>query len=182
MKFNCFYKVKITTRKKIRMEYWGNFPYSIAKEEKKKLYDGMNGADKVHLQRISEKEFNNTPNPNLTDKELKEMFPKRDDYNVTVWKKDYGEWPFMLAKNTEEWGNFTKEDVEDAIENYYEQGADKVRAKKKKPETNIIWEDNPITIVKPKKRKKRKKKFTKLKGEIDDAMINWSKQEIFQCK
>ena len=66
---------------------------------------------------------------------------KSANYTVTVWKKDYGEWPFMLAKNTEEWGNFTKEDVKEHIENYYKLGADKVVAKKKKKETNIIWSE-----------------------------------------
>jgi len=157
MKFNCFYKVKITTGKRTRMEYWGYYPYKMAMEEKNKLYDGMNGADKVRLQRISEKTFNKTPNPNLTDKELEEMFPKRGDYTVTVWKKDYGEWPFMLAKNTEEWGNFSKYDVEDSIDNYYKLGADKVVAKKAKKVLNIIWPDDPINMVKPKKKKKKVK-------------------------
>jgi len=66
---------------------------------------------------------------------------KSADYVVTVWKKDYGDWPFMLAKNTEEWGNFTKKDVKEHIENYYKLGADKVVARKKSKKTNIIWSD-----------------------------------------
>ena len=36
----------------------------------------------------------------------------------------------------------SKYDVEDAIENYYELGADKVVAKKKKNDSNIIWPDD----------------------------------------
>jgi len=178
---NCFYKVEITKGKRNWIERWGYYPYSMVTKGVKELYEGIDPADAVELEMITEKQFNNAPNPNLTNKEIEIMYPKRGDYTVTVWKKDYGEWPFMLAKNTEEWGNFSKYDVEDAVENYYELGADKVVAKKAKKVLNIIWPDDPI-IVKPKKKKKKVKKFTKLVGEVDDAMINWSKQEIFQCK
>ena len=56
MKFNCFYEVKIIRGKRTRTEKWGYFPYSIVKKDVKALY--KDGADKVKLRKITEKEFN----------------------------------------------------------------------------------------------------------------------------
>ena len=76
MKFNCFYKVKITRGKRTLTERWGYYPYNMVMKDVKKLY--KEGADAVELEMKTEKQFNNAPNPNLTNKELKEMFPKND--------------------------------------------------------------------------------------------------------
>ena len=56
MKFNSFYEVKIIRGKRTRTEKWGYFPYSIVKIDVKALY--KDGADKVKLRKITEKEFN----------------------------------------------------------------------------------------------------------------------------
>ena len=56
MKFNCFYEVKIIRGKRTRTEKWGYFPYSIVKKDVKALY--KDGANKVKLRKITEKEFN----------------------------------------------------------------------------------------------------------------------------
>ena len=56
MKFDCFYEVKIIRGKRIRTEKWGYFPYSIVKKDVKALY--KDGANKVKLRKITEKEFN----------------------------------------------------------------------------------------------------------------------------
>ena len=56
MKFNCFYEVKIIKGKQTRTEKWGYFPYSIVKKDVKELY--KDGANKVKLRKITEKEFN----------------------------------------------------------------------------------------------------------------------------
>ena len=72
MKFDCFYKVKITREKKTKIERWGYYPYSMVIKDVKELY--KRGADAVELEMITEKQFNNAPNPNLTDKEIKEIF------------------------------------------------------------------------------------------------------------
>ena len=71
MKFDCFYKVKITRGKRTLTERWGYYPYSMVMKDVKKLY--KEGADAVVLEMITEKQFNNAPNPNLTNKELKEI-------------------------------------------------------------------------------------------------------------
>ena len=72
MKFDCFYKVKITRGKKTKIERWGYYPYNMVMKDVKELY--KEGADAVELEMITEKQFNNAPNPNLTDKEIKEIF------------------------------------------------------------------------------------------------------------
>ena len=84
MKFDCFYKVTVTTCvpesinffEDEEIYYWGYYPYNIVMKDVKELY--KEGADAVELEMITEKQFNNAPNPNLTNKELKEMFPKND--------------------------------------------------------------------------------------------------------
>ena len=84
MKFDCFYKVKITRGKRTLTERWGYYPYSMVMKDVKKLY--KEGADAVVLEMITEKQFNNAPNPNLTNEELKEMFPKNDIKDPDYWK------------------------------------------------------------------------------------------------
>ena len=84
MRFDCFYKVKITREKRTLTERWGYYPYSMVMKDVKKLY--KEGADAVVLEMITEKQFNNAPNPNLTNKELKEMFPKNDIKDPDYWK------------------------------------------------------------------------------------------------
>ena len=76
MKFDCFYKVTVTKGKKEELWHWGYYPYNMVMKDVKRLY--KEGADAVELEMITEKQFNNAPNPNLTNKELKEMFPKND--------------------------------------------------------------------------------------------------------
>jgi hypothetical protein len=71
MKFNCFYKVKVTQNGKTEVWHWGYFPYSMVLKDVKTLY--KEGADAVVLEMITEKQFNNAPNPNLTDREVKEI-------------------------------------------------------------------------------------------------------------
>ena len=56
MKFNCFYEVKIIRGKRTRTEKWGYYPYSMVKKDVKALY--KDGANKVKLRKITEKEFN----------------------------------------------------------------------------------------------------------------------------
>jgi len=72
MKFDCFYKVTVTKGKKEELWHWGYYPYNMVMKDVKKLY--KEGADAVELEMITEKQFNNAPNPNLTDKEIKEIF------------------------------------------------------------------------------------------------------------
>ena len=72
MKFDCFYKIKITRGKRTLTERWGYYPYSMVMKDVKKLY--KEGADAVELEMITEKQFNNAPNPNLTNKELEELY------------------------------------------------------------------------------------------------------------
>ena len=57
MKFDCFYKVKITKGKKTKIERWGYYPYSMVRKDVKKLY--KEGADAVELEMITEKQFTN---------------------------------------------------------------------------------------------------------------------------
>ena len=56
MKFDCFYEVKIIRGKRTRTEKWGDYPYSMVKKDVKALY--KDGANKVKLRKITEKEFN----------------------------------------------------------------------------------------------------------------------------
>ena len=56
MKFDCFYEVKIIRGKRTRTEKWGYYPYSMVKKDVKALY--KDGANKVKLRKITEKEFN----------------------------------------------------------------------------------------------------------------------------
>ena len=51
MKFDCFYKVKITQNGKTEIWHWGYFPYSLVQKEIKTLY--KDGADAVELEMIS---------------------------------------------------------------------------------------------------------------------------------
>ena len=55
MKFDCFYKVKITRGKKTKIERWGYYPYNIVIKDVKKLY--KEGADAVELEMIKQEEF-----------------------------------------------------------------------------------------------------------------------------
>ena len=79
MKFDCFYKVTVTTCvpgsinffEDEEIYYWGYYPYNTVMKDVKELY--KEGADAVELEMITEKQFNNAPNPNLTNKELKEI-------------------------------------------------------------------------------------------------------------
>ena len=55
MKFDCFYKVKITTGKKTEIYHWGYFPYNMVLKDIKTLY--KEGADAVELEMITQEEF-----------------------------------------------------------------------------------------------------------------------------
>ena len=55
MKFDCFYKVKITREKRTLTERWGYYPYSMVMKDVKKLY--KEGADAVELEMITQEEF-----------------------------------------------------------------------------------------------------------------------------
>lgn len=55
MKFDCFYKVKITQNGKTETYHWGYFPYSMVLKDVKTLY--KEGADAVILEMISQKQF-----------------------------------------------------------------------------------------------------------------------------
>ena len=61
MKFDCFYKVEITTGKKEEIWYWGYFPYSMVMRDVKKLY--KDGADAVILEMITQEEFDKIIKP-----------------------------------------------------------------------------------------------------------------------
>ena len=58
MKFDCFYKVKITRGKKTKIERWGYYPYSMVMKDVKELY--KEGADAVELEMITQEEFDET--------------------------------------------------------------------------------------------------------------------------
>ena len=55
MKFDCFYKVKITRGKRTLIERWGYYPYNMVMKDVKKLY--KEGADAVELEMITQEEF-----------------------------------------------------------------------------------------------------------------------------
>ena len=61
MKFDCFYKVKITQNGKTEIWHWGYFPYSLVQKEIKTLY--KDGADAVELEMISQKYFDKLMKP-----------------------------------------------------------------------------------------------------------------------
>ena len=92
MKFDCFYEVTVIKRvpesinffEDEEIWYLGYYPYNMVLEEVKQFYE--DGADAVKLKKITEKQFNNAPNPNLTNEELKEMFPKNDIKDPDYWK------------------------------------------------------------------------------------------------
>ena len=63
MKFNCFYKVTVTTCvpesinffEDEEIYYWGYFPYNIVMKDVKELY--KQGANAVELEMITQEEF-----------------------------------------------------------------------------------------------------------------------------
>ena len=55
MKFDCFYKVKVTKGKKTETWHWGYYPYSLVLKDVKEHY--KEGADAVELEMITQKEF-----------------------------------------------------------------------------------------------------------------------------
>ena len=61
MKYDCFYKVKVTQDGKTETYYWGYFPYSWVLKDVKALY--KQGADAVILEMISQKQFNKRIEP-----------------------------------------------------------------------------------------------------------------------
>ena len=61
MKFDCFYKVKITQNGKTETYHWGYFPYSMVLKDVKTLY--KEGADAVELEMISQKQFDKCMEP-----------------------------------------------------------------------------------------------------------------------
>ena len=61
MKFDCFYKVKITQNGKTEIWHRGYFPYNQVQKEIKTLY--KDGADAVELEMISQKHFDKLMKP-----------------------------------------------------------------------------------------------------------------------
>jgi hypothetical protein len=61
MKFDCFYKIKITTGKKEETYHWGYYPYSLVMKDVKELY--KEGADAVELEMITQEEFDKIIKP-----------------------------------------------------------------------------------------------------------------------
>ena len=63
MKFDCFYKVTVTTCvpdsinlfEDEEIHYWGYYPYSMVMKDVKELY--KEGADAVELEMITQEEF-----------------------------------------------------------------------------------------------------------------------------
>ena len=55
MKYDCFYKVRVTQNGKTEIYHWGYFPYSWVLKDVKTLY--KQGADAVILEMISKKQF-----------------------------------------------------------------------------------------------------------------------------
>ena len=55
MKYDCFYKVRVTQNGKTEIYHWGYFPYSMVLKDVKELY--KEGADAVILEMISKKQF-----------------------------------------------------------------------------------------------------------------------------
>lgn len=68
MKFDCFYKVRITKNNKTEIYHWGYFPYKMVLADVEKHY--QEGADAVELEMISQDQF---------DKEIEQYT------NPTVW-------------------------------------------------------------------------------------------------
>ena len=66
MKFDCFYKVTVTTCvpdsinlfEDEEIYYWGYYPYSMVMKDVKELY--KEGADAVELEMITQEEFDET--------------------------------------------------------------------------------------------------------------------------
>lgn len=61
MKFDCFYKVKVTQDGKTETYHWGYFPYSMVLKDMKTLY--KEGADAVELEMITQKQFDKLMEP-----------------------------------------------------------------------------------------------------------------------
>ena len=61
MKYDCFYKVKVTQNGKTEIYHWGYFPYSWVLKDVKILY--KQGADAVVLEMISKKQFDKRIKP-----------------------------------------------------------------------------------------------------------------------
>lgn len=61
MKYDCFYKVKVTQNGKTEIYHWGYFPYSWVLKDVKTLY--KQGADAVVLEMISKKQFDKRIKP-----------------------------------------------------------------------------------------------------------------------
>ncbi|MBC8435793.1 MAG: hypothetical protein H8D84_02285 [Proteobacteria bacterium] len=61
MKFDSFYKVKITTGKKEEIYHWGYYPYHLVIKGVKELY--KEGADAVELEMITQEEFDKIIKP-----------------------------------------------------------------------------------------------------------------------
>jgi hypothetical protein len=61
MKYDCFYKVRVTQNGKTEIYHWGYFPYSMVLKDVKELY--KEGADAVILEMISKKQFDKRIKP-----------------------------------------------------------------------------------------------------------------------
>ena len=61
MKFDCFYKVKVTQNGKTEVWHWGYFPYNMVLKDIKTLY--KEGADAVILEMITQKKFDKLMKP-----------------------------------------------------------------------------------------------------------------------
>ena len=61
MKFDCFYKVKVTQNGKTEVWHWGYFPYSMVLKDIKTLY--KEGGDAVILEMITQKKFDKLMKP-----------------------------------------------------------------------------------------------------------------------
>ena len=61
MKYDCFYKVRVTQNGKTEIYHWGYFPYSMVLKDMKELY--KEGADAVILEMISKKQFDKRIKP-----------------------------------------------------------------------------------------------------------------------
>ena len=61
MKYDCFYKVRVTQNGKTETYHWGYFPYSMVLKDMKELY--KEGADAVILEMNSKKQFDKRIKP-----------------------------------------------------------------------------------------------------------------------
>ena len=61
MKFDCFYKVRVTQNGKTETYHWGYFPYIMVLKDVKTHY--KQGADAVELEMISKKQFDKLMEP-----------------------------------------------------------------------------------------------------------------------